>query len=126
AALAFGEVVVGQQSPAQTVMVTAGSASLRLEAKSSSPAFVLTIRCPATLASGEPCKLDVVFAPTATGVQRGTLSLSLPGGKSLKTALSGNGQPPPTVPVLAPAALAFGEVVVGQQSPAQTVMVTAG
>jgi hypothetical protein len=117
--LNFGTVLVGA-SAMLTVSVTNNAPSpVTFTGLSAGGAFsVTTGTCPplgSTLAAGASCVLSVTFAPVASGLQSGTLSLTndmtqLP----LTVALTGTGLAPSLQ--AAPAALSFGSVTVGASS----------
>ncbi|MDX1531542.1 MAG: choice-of-anchor D domain-containing protein, partial [Rhodothermales bacterium] len=129
-ALAFGPVTVGASS-AKTVTVTnTGDALLTVSAVSlsGSGAFALAEGTPTafTLAPGAAQAVSVVFAPGGTGPKAGTLTLASDAANAaaLDVALSGTAQPDtePGISV-APNALGFGAVVVGETK-TKTVVVT--
>lgn len=76
--LTFASQVVGSSSAAQTVTLTNKSAvALSSLALSASSQFQLAGNtCPASLAPGASCTTGVVFAPTQTGPQAGSLSVT--------------------------------------------------
>jgi hypothetical protein len=67
AALGFGRVSLGKASVARSVVLgNSGSAALAIASiQSSSPEFAVTHDCPASLAAGASCTLNVVYMPTA-------------------------------------------------------------
>jgi hypothetical protein len=82
--------------------------------------FTQSNNCPAVLAAGSSCTVNVVFAPTAAGNWTGTLAISDDAsGSPQSTALSGAGSGP--VVALTPANLTFPSTQVGVPSAAQTV-----
>ncbi len=117
--LNFGTVLVGV-SATLTVSVTNDAPSpVTFTGLSAGGAFsVTTGTCPplgSTLAAGASCVLSVTFAPVASGLQNGTLSLTndttqLP----LTVALAGTGLAPSLQ--AAPATLNYGSVTVGASS----------
>ena len=62
------------------------SSSAQFSLGTSSPAL------PATLSSGQPIDVPVVFKPASTGPQAGTLTAKTSSGKTVTFSLSGNGQ----------------------------------
>ena len=70
-ALDFAGVIVNQQSPSQTVTLSAANAAVNLQGVDlSSSAFVLNNQCATDLAAGAQCSISVFFQPA-------TLSLTL-------------------------------------------------
>jgi hypothetical protein len=75
--LTFGRVKVGHTSSAQTVTVTnTGSASVSIGGVATSGQFAETNNCGSSLAVGASCAVNVSFAPTSSGTQNGTLTIS--------------------------------------------------
>jgi hypothetical protein len=123
--LAFPDTDSGQLSTAQTVTLTnSGSVPLTSIAVSVSGEFQQTNFCTANLAANSSCTISVQFAPTSTGLQNGTLSISdITRMKPQTVALSGTGVAPPALGVN-PTSLTFSGQTVGQQSSAQTVTIS--
>ena len=126
-ALAFGNVVVGTTTAAQTVTVTnAGTSPLTVSGLTlggTNPAEFTASGCVAALPPGAACTVVVTFTPAATGARTATLAVAsnAPGATPV-VSLAGTGiQAGLTV---APAALAFGTVDVGSASAVQTVTVS--
>jgi hypothetical protein len=122
--LTFPNTNSGQLSTAQTVTLTnTGSVPLTSIAVSVSGEFQQTNYCTASLAANSSCTISVQFAPTSTGVQNGTLSISdIMRTEPQTVTLSGTGVAPPALGV-SPTSLTF-SAQVGQPSSAQTVTVT--
>ena len=123
--LNFGSVALGSSSAAQTVTVTnVGTTSLTVSSIAITGDYSdTTSGCVATIAGNGACTISVTFTPTATGVRRGTLTLTSNGSGSPQTiSLGGTG----TAPILglSPASLTFNNVNVGAPSAAQIVMIS--
>ena len=74
AALAFASQNVGGSSEAQSITLTnIGRAPMPISSVSASSDYRVTDQCPASLAGGASCAIDVEFAPTATGARNATL-----------------------------------------------------
>ncbi|MGD9583164.1 MAG: IPTL-CTERM sorting domain-containing protein, partial [Lysobacterales bacterium] len=125
--LAFGNVLVGSTSAVQSLTVAnPGSAPLNVSAISAAAApFTLTGgtcgAVPFAVAAAGSCTLDYTFSPTATGAanQLITLTSDAPPASDNQFSLQGSGVAPGIG--ISPASLAFGNVLVGQTSAAQTV-----
>jgi hypothetical protein len=124
-ALTFPSTDSGQLSTAQTVTLTnSGSLPLTSISVSVSGEFQQTNFCTANLAANSSCTISVQFAPTTTGVQNGTLSISdITRAQPQTVALSGTSLAPPVLGVN-PASLTFAGQTAGQPSSAQTVTIT--
>ncbi len=128
--LSFGTQQIGTSSAPQKVTVSnTGGGRLSIAALAfSSPHFSQTGNCvAASLAAGQSCTVNVVFAPSASGTLTSTLSISHgAAGSPLSIALTGVGSTQP-VPVVqaSPATVAFpGVTVVGQPSAVQSVTIS--
>jgi hypothetical protein len=121
--LGFPATVMGQLSTAQTVTLTnSGGLALTSIAVSVSGAFQQSNNCGTQLTGPASCAIAVTFAPTQTGGQTGTLTVS----DSLRTqvvALSGTGLQPPAISVN-PASLNFAPEQVGVAGAPATLTVT--
>lgn len=74
--MAFPSQLVGTLSQAQVVTVTNHSAvAVRLSAIAANGDFSATDNCPASLAAGASCTVQVTFTPAASGLRTGTLSV---------------------------------------------------
>jgi hypothetical protein len=118
--LAFGKAVVGTTSAPQTVTLYNYQPSTPLSISSVAvPApYALTpaTTCanPGTLAASSSCTIVMTLTPTAVGaVPSSTLTVTTNANSPLTATLSGTGENPSA---LAPTALVFGSVVVGQTS----------
>jgi hypothetical protein len=127
--LTFGSQVVGTTSSPQGVTLTNtnnGSAPLTLSSivitGANSGDFSQTNNCPASLAVGANCQINITFAPTATGVRNASLSVTddAPGSPQ-NVPLSGTGTTPPPVPYLSPANVSFPSQYVGTSGLPQSV-----
>ncbi|WP_448640141.1 choice-of-anchor D domain-containing protein [Geodermatophilus sp. URMC 63] len=125
-ALDFGDQPVSSPSPRQQVVLT-NSADVPLDVSTvsvaGSPDFAVTqAACPAALEPGQDCVVEVVFTPVTTGLRAAQL---LFGGDGPAVPMSGSGAAPPTAaPDVSPRFLEFSQVLVGDVSPAQAVVVT--
>jgi hypothetical protein len=119
AALSFSATATGALSAAQTITLTnAGDLPLTSIAISASGAFQSSNNCGTQLAGHAACTITVVFAPTQTGSQSGTLTVS----DALRTqtaALTGLGVAPPALSVN-PSSLSFSTQQAGVASAPQT------
>jgi hypothetical protein len=125
--LEFGNVQVGQTSPAQVVVVrNVSTASLVLSGTGGTAAapFAVTQNCQdATLAPGDTCQMSFTFAPTAAGAATATVTGTW-NGESYTIQLHGTGGGGTSQQLfVSPTSLSFGEVAVGSTSAAQTVTV---
>lgn len=123
ASLSFSATPLGQQSAAQAITLTnIGDLPLNSIAVSASTGFQTSNNCGTQLTGHAVCSISVVFAPTQTGSQTGTLTVS----DLLRTqtvALSGTGIAPAAFSV-APASLNFGTQLAGVASAPQTLAVS--
>ena len=124
ASLAFSPQLVGASSANQTVTLTnSGDTTLTLiAAQISSGAFAVVNGCGSSLSGHAACIMQVAFAPTASGSQVGTLTVS-DQFRSQAIPLSGLGLAPPGIQ-LSPTSLTFAPVVAGQSDPAQNIAVS--
>ena len=103
ASLSFESQSTGTQSPSQVITVqSTGSAPLAINLPiqitgTNAADFVLTTSsapCPANLAAGLSCQIDVAFAPTATGARSASVSITNNAiGAPQTVPLSGTGSP---------------------------------
>lgn len=99
--LAFGTQETGTTSAAQTVELTGAGGPVALAAATvRGPFAIVDDACAGeTIAPGETCTIAVAFAPTATGVAEGTLTVpSDLTGAPVEVALRGEGTTPPDPP----------------------------
>ena len=109
----FPDQQVSTSSAAEAIQLTNGSpAAIALGKPTVSGPFKLTDHCGTTLAAKASCSIGVSFAPTGTGAETGSLSLSA-AGNAVTVALSGtavaSGQSP--VLVISPNPVDFGAQV---------------
>lgn len=112
---------VGTTSAAQTITLSnSGTASFSVSGISTTGDFTQTNTCPASLAPGASCAIQVRFAPTGVGTRTGTLRVTdtAPGSPHVAN-LSGTGRGP--LASLSPVSLDFGGHRPGFASPARTV-----
>ena len=126
--LTFGDQATGTTSAAQQVTLTnVGTATLSISSVTSSGSpFSVSSNCGNSLApSGGSCTLNVTFKPTDLGSATGTITISDSAAGSPHTInLTGNGVAPAPALTLSSTKLDFGEVIVGQKSPTQSVTVS--
>lgn len=125
----FGSQLVGTTSSPQGVTLTNtnnGTAPLTLSSiviiGANSPDFSQTNNCPASLAVGANCQINISFAPTATGVRNASLAVTdnAPGSPQ-SVPLSGTGTTPPPIPYLSPANVSIPSQYVGTSGLPQSV-----
>ena len=75
-----------------------------------------------TLPGQATCQISVSFDPQQDGADTGSLKIPYNNGETLSVALSGRGGQP--VDYITPSSLSFGNIEIGNSSPAQTVTVT--
>ena len=109
----------GPASAAQTITLTARgeSSQLTISSITATADYSQTNDCPASLATGSSCTIQVTFTPNAIGVIQGSVIVNEASGVNL----SGTGIPPVG---FSPASLDFGTVDPGTTSAPQTVTVT--
>ena len=119
--LNFGSVKVGTTSTAQGVTLrNTGNTALGVTSISNTGPFSITHDCPANVAAGATCNVNVTFKPTVMGQATGVATIVTNGGTQTFT-LSGVGTLPAFV--ASPGSLAFGNVQIGQTS-AKTITLT--
>jgi hypothetical protein len=125
-AIDFGQIEVGKTSTAlQITAENSGSVAMPVASVNVTAPFVLASNgCGTSLAANSDCQLTVEFAPKQSGPASGALTLSDSAG-SQTVALTGRGAVSPTDD-LAPTSLTFPSTVAGQQSPAQSIVLTNG
>ncbi len=126
ATLVFGSQPVQMQSSPQSVTVTnTGTVPLVIGQIAISGDFAESSGCGTSVAAGNNCTVQVMFTPTATGMQSGTLTVyaNVSGGQ-VTVPITGTGTPGAGIS-LTPASLNFGSVLVGAgASPAQNVTIS--
>ena len=122
--LAFGQTSVGATSTAQSITISnTGGVAVTPQTPAISGDFVILVNtCGSTLSAGTGCTLSIEFAPTASGVRTGTLSLSDSAGTQVAS-LSGTATNPAT-DALAPATLVFAPQRSGTTSASQALTLT--
>jgi FG-GAP-like repeat/Abnormal spindle-like microcephaly-assoc'd, ASPM-SPD-2-Hydin len=122
--VAFGAQGVGTTSQPLTITVSNRSLSFSINSVSVTSGFTATSNCNGNLTPGSSCSINVTFAPTTTGNQNGTLTLTdtTPSSPQL-IPLTGSGVNGPYLNV-APAAVSFGTVNVGNSSAPITLQVS--
>ena len=104
ASLTFGTQALNTPSAAQTVTLTsAGTVSLSVASIQLSAGFSETDNCAGqTLAPASACQIQVTFTPASPGANSGTLTITDNAGDSPQTvALSGTGEAPPPLTIVA-------------------------
>jgi sugar lactone lactonase YvrE len=119
--LAFGNQNTGTTSAAQTITLTNfGGAPLNFGSIVVTGDFVSSNTCPAALPGGSSCTISVSYAPTITGAETGTLTLSDNAFTGTQViALSGTGTAP--VAGIAPTTVTFQSQLVNSTSGGQFV-----
>jgi Divergent InlB B-repeat domain/Abnormal spindle-like microcephaly-assoc'd, ASPM-SPD-2-Hydin len=124
-ALGFGVQNGGTTSGPQTVTITnVSTAAINNVNIAASAGFKETNTCPTSLAPNVSCTVTVTFAPTTTGPQNGTITItdSAVDSPQIITA-GGTGNTGPFV-TISPFSLTFPTQAIGTTSPAQTLTVT--
>ncbi len=113
--LDFGELLVGETSPAQRIRVSNnGGSPIAISIVIEGP-FSVTRTCPASLEPGTSCVLFVEFTPPSDGTHAGALGIS-GGSQSVTVSLQGRGTTIVPPRLSAPGSLDFGAVVVGESA----------
>jgi len=123
-ALTFATQNVGTTSTPQSITLSnTGTGTYTLsQIAISGPDFSQTNNCPASIAPGTSCTINVVFNPTAAGPLSATLAASgSPASIGGSVALSGTGFSPAPVASISPKSLTFASQLVGTTSAAQAV-----
>jgi len=120
ASLTFAARPVSTTSPAQTVTLSnPGAGSITLSSITASGDFAATNNCPASVASGGSCTINVIFTPLAAGARSGTLSVaSTATGSPHLVALAGTGQTVPGAPIIGTASAGNAQASVAFTPPA--------
>jgi hypothetical protein len=123
--LTFAAQQVATQSAPQTVTITSsGGAPVTFSSLVLTGDFTETDNCAGqTLAVGNSCSVQIIFAPTATGARSGQLTIyaNVPGGQAT-VALNGTGTAPAAI-VLTPLSLTFPATIVNQTAASQDITV---
>ena len=122
ASLAYATQLINTGSAAQQATLTnSGSVSITISSIAVTGPYSQTNNCGTTLAANASCTISVVFTPTKSGTQTGTLSVTDNAPNSPQSvALSGVG----TVMSFSPTSLSFGTQTVKTSSPPQTITMT--
>ena len=125
--LAFGPVTIGSNSAAMQLTISnPGTGTLQgLSFTTAAPFNVGTGSCGTFILPGGMCQTPVIFAPTATGNQNGTVTVATTtlGVPPVPVALTGSGLTPASLTV-SPVTVTFPGTAIGVSSPAQTVTIT--
>jgi hypothetical protein len=118
--------VATTSAPLGTTVYDLGTDPLTVSNVAVSSDFVIqSNNCTTVAPSGGSCTIQVAFAPTATGTDSGTLTITdNSAGSPHKVALTG--QAATTNLTVSPTSLTFASQATGTTSPAQTVTLTAG
>jgi hypothetical protein len=122
-ALTYGLQLVGTDSTPQTVTLSnSGNATLTVNNITTGTNFTQTNDCNGSVAAGSSCAINVVFAPTVSGMPSGKLTISdnSAGSSSQQVTLSGSS----TIVTVVPSSLNFGSVNLGTTSLPLTVLLT--
>jgi HYDIN/CFA65/VesB-like, Ig-like domain/Beta-propeller repeat len=130
----FGNQTLNVRSAVKTVVVTnEGTAPLNITQISFTETdsggtndFAETDNCIGTVAaSGGTCNINITFTPGAAAAKTGTFSITDDAAASPQIIkVKGTGVTSATAVTVAPSSLTFGDVTVGDVSPAQTVTIT--
>ncbi len=124
ALLQFAAVQISATGSAKTMTSTLNNASsnaLNISSIVASGDYSQTNTCGTSVGAGSSCTITASFAPTATGVRYGTVTINDSDGSSPQVLnLTGVGKNW----VIAPGNLSFGSVDMGATSPAQTITLT--
>ena len=122
--LSFGSVAIGTPSATQTITVSStGTTALTISGISIGGDYSQTNNCPASLAVGSNCAIQVTFTPTAAGTRNGSLFINDNGSFSGHTvSLVGSGLGP--LISLNPSSLTFGTIALNTTTSPQSVVIT--
>ncbi len=121
--LAFPSMPVGTSSGSQSItLANTGNMDLALSAIQAAGDYTQTNNCPASLAAGTTCTINVTFTPTEVGTRTGTVTISdNVAGSPQSAGLTGSGIVQSALVALTPASLTFASVPVSSSGVAQTV-----
>jgi hypothetical protein len=122
--ITFGSVLTGTSKTATAIKLTneMSVALTGIVISASGAPFTQTNTCGTSLAAGAQCSISVTFAPTTSGTQTGTVSITDSAANSPQSiALKGSGLFPVS---FAPISLGFGSVTAGTSSAPKTTTVT--
>ncbi|HET9183988.1 MAG TPA: choice-of-anchor D domain-containing protein [Candidatus Angelobacter sp.] len=121
--LNFGNQLINTSSAAQTVTLSnTGTDPLSISGISVSGDFTQSNACPATLAVGSSCTIQVTFHPMATGTLSGFLTVSSNSSPPVVQGFLTGAGVNPAISV-SPGSIAFGDQAVNTDAPAQTITV---
>lgn len=122
--LTFDSLPVGNTSDAKTITLSnTGNATLNTSSIAATGAFAETNNCPAALAFGDSCQIQVTFTPSAGGVSNGTVVITDDAPDSPQTVtLTGSGYV--TTATVSPGSVTFQNQTVATTSDAQTITVS--
>ena len=120
--LTFSNQAIGITSAAQTATLTnTGGSSLSISSIATSQPFAQTNNCPASLAGGASCSINVTFTPQVSGIANGAVTISdSAAGSPQSLTLTGT---TPAVASLSPSSLTFPATLIGSTA-TQTVTLT--
>src|SRR5262249_25105355 len=131
--LAFGDQIVGTTATKTLTVTNPDPVNPTGFTVSTGGDYTWTSSLCTTIILGKTCALgpgasgtiEVTFTPSATGDRSYVLALDNPAGHTF-VGLTGNGvsQPVPTMPIVTPTSLAFGNQAVGTTSSPQTITIT--
>ncbi|HLY60958.1 MAG TPA: choice-of-anchor D domain-containing protein [Terriglobia bacterium] len=113
-------------NPQIVMLSNTGTAPLSITSIATTPSeFAQANSCPAILAVGDSCAIDVFFTPTSNTTIFGSLTITdnATDSPKLLTLYGAGASPTATLPVISPTALSFGYQVAGTTSAAQTVQI---
>jgi hypothetical protein len=124
--LTFATQTVGTTSPSQAITLSSsGSAALSIAGIVAGGSFAQTNNCPASLAAGTTCTINVSFKPTTSTTITGALKVTDNGVSSpQEIPISGTGTGTAATLSISPSQLTFANQNVGTTSAAQTATVT--
>jgi hypothetical protein len=130
AALTFAsQQTLTSSAPQTAILSNTGTGPLTIASIGASGDFSVTHNCPAVVAAGNGCTLQVSFKPTATGLRSGAINISddnIPTGATQAITLGGTGSSAASALTLTPQSILFPAQQVGVASAAQTFTVTNG
>jgi hypothetical protein len=111
------------------ILTNTGTGPLNITSITASGGFAVSHNCPAAVAPGNGCTLQVAFSPSATGPISGSINIvddNVPGGTTQQIQLTGTGAAAAPGLTLAPQGLFFPDQQVGVTSVAQTLTLSNG
>jgi hypothetical protein len=123
--LSFGDVTVGTGASQFVTVTNTGSATVAITTLTvSNAAFSADNECPATLAPGANCTIEVTFDPSVAGASSGTLTIVDSTSAEHTVALTGVGAASVGAITVMPTSIDFGAVLANQDSATETVVVS--